>query len=70
MTNREKAIEEITSWLNTLNDEELAYVISMGSAFDRKMVCSHCKIHEEGFTCTDNDCMSGVKRWLSGDDCL
>lgn len=70
MTNREKAIEEITSWLNTLNDEELAYVISMGSAFDRKMVCSHCKIHEEGFTCTDNDCMNGVKRWLSEDDCL
>ena len=70
MTNREKAIEEITSWLNTLNDEELAYVISMGSAFDRKMVCSHCKIHDEGFTCTDNDCMNGVKRWLSEDDCL
>ena len=52
------------------NDEELAYVISVGSAFDRKMVCSHCKIHEEGFTCTDNDCMNGVKRWLSEDDYL
>ena len=24
MTNREKAIEEITSWLNTLKDESLA----------------------------------------------
>lgn len=51
--------------MRTLNDEELAYIISVGSAFDRKMVCGHCKIHEEGLTCTDIDCMNGVKRWLS-----
>lgn len=65
-----RAILDFIKWMRTLNDEELAYVISVGSAFDRKMVCSHCKIHEEGFTCTDNDCMNGVKRWLSEDDCL
>ena len=65
-----RAILDFIKWMRTLNDEELAYVISEGSAFDRKMICGHCKIHEEGFTCTDNDCMNGVKRWLSEDDCL
>ena len=29
MTNREKAIEEITSWLNTLKDESLAVAIDI-----------------------------------------
>lgn len=62
---RTKAILDFIRWMRTLNDEELAYVISEASAFDRKMVCGHCKIHEEGLTCTDIDCMNGIKRWLS-----
>lgn len=74
MTNREKAIKEITSWLNTLEDESLAVAIDIYCAYSP---CRYCVYSDKGKPCgspperrygigTRNICIEGILKWLGG----
>lgn len=71
MANREKAIEEITSWLNTLENEGLAVAID---TYYAHIPCRYCAYSDEGKPCGNperrygigarNTCIEGILKWL------
>lgn len=40
MTNREKAIADLTEWLKSLNNERLAYAVA--NTYIANFTCKHC----------------------------
>lgn len=64
MTNREKAIADLTEWLKSLNNERLAYAVA--NTYIANFTCKHC-IYDTGnvWTCRTKDtCHNGIKKWL------
>lgn len=71
MTNREKVTEEITSWLNTLENEGLAVAIDLYYAHSP---CRYCAYSDNGNPCGNperrygigvrNPCIEGILKWL------
>ena len=66
MTNREKAIEEITSWMKTLDNELLACVIHGNPRIET--CCKYCIYDNEAANKCRNtyhdSCQNGIKQWL------
>lgn len=65
MTNREKAIADLTEWLKSLNNERLAYVVS-SNTYIANFTCKHC-VYDTGNVrnCRIKDtCHNGIKKWL------
>lgn len=64
MTNREKAITDLTEWLKSLDNERLTFVIA--NTCIGNFTCTHC-VHDTGkdWICRVKDtCHNGIKKWL------
>ena len=64
ITNREKAIADLTEWLKSLDNERLAYVVA--NTYIANFTCKHCVYDTgKGWTCRIKDtCHNGIKKWL------
>ena len=69
MTNREKAIADLTEWLKSLNNKRLAYFVA-NNIYNANFTCKHC-IYDtgKGWTCRAKDtCHNGIKQWLEQEE--
>lgn len=63
MTNREKAIDDLTEWLKTLDNDWLALAIQGNSCIE--MCCKYCIYDDDGdCKATTDTCRNGIKKWL------
>lgn len=63
MTNREKAIANLTEWLKSIDNYWLAYAIFGNHCIGR--CCKYCIYDDDGDCKTMTDtCQNGIKKWL------
>lgn len=64
MTNREKAIADLTEWLESLDNERLAYVVA-SNTYTVTFICKHCVYYDDGDCKTSIDiCQNVIKKCL------